>query len=727
MTYEKGLFAQADPGIVSGSTIERKKMSTKTIYKRIALVAVTALGAGVLSVAPASAADGLTTVKADATSLTLTTAVGTAVSTTVTLTVGAAANATPTADEVVTGTLTLGSKPLDSSVALNTSATHAADKATLATVASGATAWVNAVGGGTAGQSIKTTPAASAAAGTINFGTFSITPDKAGIYKYVVTPATGAGTATPTAVTITIVAGYSAATSTYANTAFPTVGVNTTTGWGATANGRGAVRITNFSTTTNRTYFITSSGGSIVDAVEIGSGTGIGTVAKTNGTSFTDGITFATSSATSSDAVDVTVQAVGTTPVVVTTSFYSASGVLTTHSIVTLTVGDAPALSVANSSAVLGTGSNNATASPADDVISADAAIGAQRANVKITLLDQYKNARVGQTLSATVTGPALIAFSQATQATQGTASAASLTLTSSENTAFLGVNGTGVGGVATITISAGTTVIATKSITFYGIAKTLEAKAMKKFLSVGSNADAIEILAKDAAGNIATYTPTALSDATSFVSSTLSGCAVATSGEVALGYKKGAYYCDVTGIAVGKGNLTIAPASTATNSPVVAFQVTKSVAAKVALSVDKTSYIPGEKLTLTITATDADGNPLGSGNYDLLGADSTASQALTGTALTNAAFDYVDGVATTSFFAPLAAGPVTFSAKLSTESAVATAIQATTVTVTANVVAPASVDSASITALTTLVNSLIAKINALNKLVVKIQKKVRA
>jgi hypothetical protein len=55
MTYVSALDAQADPGNVSGSTIERKKMSTKTIYKRIALVAVAALGAGVLSVAPASA------------------------------------------------------------------------------------------------------------------------------------------------------------------------------------------------------------------------------------------------------------------------------------------------------------------------------------------------------------------------------------------------------------------------------------------------------------------------------------------------------------------------------------------------------------------------------------------------------------------------------------------------------------------------------------------------
>jgi hypothetical protein len=57
MTYEKGLFAQADLRKLRGSTIERKIMSTKTIYKRIALVAVASLGAGLLSVAPANAAN----------------------------------------------------------------------------------------------------------------------------------------------------------------------------------------------------------------------------------------------------------------------------------------------------------------------------------------------------------------------------------------------------------------------------------------------------------------------------------------------------------------------------------------------------------------------------------------------------------------------------------------------------------------------------------------------
>ena len=56
ITYEKALFIQADLRIVRRSTIERKQMSTKTTFKRIALVAVAALGLGVLSVAPSSAA-----------------------------------------------------------------------------------------------------------------------------------------------------------------------------------------------------------------------------------------------------------------------------------------------------------------------------------------------------------------------------------------------------------------------------------------------------------------------------------------------------------------------------------------------------------------------------------------------------------------------------------------------------------------------------------------------
>ena len=62
MTYERAFIAQADLRIVRGSTIERKQMSTKTTFKRIALVAVAALGFGVLSVVPSQATVTGTTV-----------------------------------------------------------------------------------------------------------------------------------------------------------------------------------------------------------------------------------------------------------------------------------------------------------------------------------------------------------------------------------------------------------------------------------------------------------------------------------------------------------------------------------------------------------------------------------------------------------------------------------------------------------------------------------------
>ena len=60
--YEWSLLSQAGLGNVLGSTSnERKQMSTKTTLKRIALVAVSAMGFGLLSVAPSSAATARTT------------------------------------------------------------------------------------------------------------------------------------------------------------------------------------------------------------------------------------------------------------------------------------------------------------------------------------------------------------------------------------------------------------------------------------------------------------------------------------------------------------------------------------------------------------------------------------------------------------------------------------------------------------------------------------------
>ena len=48
LTYEGLISTQAEVRIVRNSTNERKNMSTKTTFKRVALVAVAALGFGVL-------------------------------------------------------------------------------------------------------------------------------------------------------------------------------------------------------------------------------------------------------------------------------------------------------------------------------------------------------------------------------------------------------------------------------------------------------------------------------------------------------------------------------------------------------------------------------------------------------------------------------------------------------------------------------------------------------
>ena len=69
---ELGNQFQADLRKFRGSTIERKQMSTKTTFKRVALVAVAALGLGVLSVAPSSAAPQADTLSLSASTATTT-------------------------------------------------------------------------------------------------------------------------------------------------------------------------------------------------------------------------------------------------------------------------------------------------------------------------------------------------------------------------------------------------------------------------------------------------------------------------------------------------------------------------------------------------------------------------------------------------------------------------------------------------------------------------------
>jgi len=176
MTYEKALISQAELRIVRGSTNERKQMSTKTLRKRIALVAVSALGFGLVSTVPANAALGASVITAITDKQGI---VGQVLSVPVVITsvAGAAAAAgntvvvTPTSDSALVGILTGDA---------STTTIAVAD-------------WTVAPSGTGALTATATGESAAATINTKTVGSFRFMPLAAGTYNITVT---GSGTAT---------------------------------------------------------------------------------------------------------------------------------------------------------------------------------------------------------------------------------------------------------------------------------------------------------------------------------------------------------------------------------------------------------------------------------------------------------------------------------------------------------------------------------------------------
>jgi hypothetical protein len=576
MTYVSVLEAQADPGIVSGSTIERKKMSTKTIYKRIALVAVAALGAGVLSVAPASAAY---TSVFDAT----------------------------------------GSSPtLVESTSLVATATQ------------------------------------TQMSGPNNFVT-----------------------------------------------------VNTT-------NTAGVVTITG----------------------------------STLGTAATSGVTIAADKLSASQTDDTAYIIPTKTAGTITVNFYlTTNGVTSTTAddILVITVNDAATYlaSPVNSTSVIAKGSGSPTTATVDDVVTAsNLGAAGQAANIVVAVKDgTAAKTAVSGIISATIEGPGLIGISASTANTAASARFASLgsagSLVSGANVTVW-ADRTGAGGTSTIKIYSGTVLIATETVKFYGAVKTLGSAAVRGSISdaasSGTDLYAAVITAKDTSGTDITLTAGELSVAAADV--VAAGVASVTFGTVSAATVSGKaitatdVVMSVTPTSTKTGNKSITvthtdPVTAVKTTTVVNFTIGKTKATTVTLTTDKATYLPGEKMVLTLTARDAGGFAIADSAAvtDFLAAGGIISSvAISGETTTATDPGFIAGKKSWTVYAPLGTGPVTFSGKTGAGSDAPTT--AVTLTATANVAAAAD---ANITALTTLVNSLIAKINALNKLVIKIQKKVRA
>jgi hypothetical protein len=255
--------------------------------------------------------------------------------------------------------------------------------------------------------------------------------------------------------------------------------------------------------------------------------------------------------------------------------------------------------------------------------------------------------------------------------------------------------------------------------------ARTL-AGNVKGALDDTTTAPAFVVKATDANGRVANATaaPTIVSSATTVVASGTcvldDGATAGASSGTGVGFYNCAFTTAATSKSGDKATLTIRIVDPADATKFITTTIAVTVGGSIStetLAFNKTTYAPGEGMVITRTAKDASSNPV---------ADGSASPAITfsttvgGT--TPAAGFYVGGVSASSsatanptVFAPVTSGA--FQALMTSGNATASKLSASA-TVGA---------SADMAAITTLINSLVAKINALNKLVIKIQKKVRA
>ena len=321
--------------------------------------------------------------------------------------------------------------------------------------------------------------------------------------------------------------------------------------------------------------------------------------------------------------------------------------------------------------------------------------------------------------------------------------------------------------------------------MTFFGTATTITATAVKPVIGTAGPESAILVTLADAAGtNIS-------ADTTFYVTSSdatkISGAHTATT-PIAYSSTNGTYgpgyLIPITGVAAGTATVTVGTKSSATDVTAgdidatgVSLRVGSTTPAAVTVTTDKTSYIPGEKATITVVLTDSTGLTLAdktylnifatggiSADYTLgAGSDTTTATSVDGfasgvktftvympVAETDVTFSWTTGSVAATAGAGLAtanqavAGSIKVSVKSSSGSAATDAANEATdaanaATDAANAAAEAA-DAATAAAqdaadavatlstqVATLISALKAQITSLTNLVIKIQKKVKA
>jgi hypothetical protein len=341
------------------------------------------------------------------------------------------------------------------------------------------------------------------------------------------------------------------------------------------------------------------------------------------------------------------------TPSVATGSTLNSTAVTFTVT-VTASPAEDTTVSAAKSTSVLNSGETVTTTTDSATVVAKTFVGTAQAATIRVVANNANGTKLATQpplTVLVKSGTPGTVGASADTDAgsTGMTSTGRALTTTAGQ---LIGVFADGTEGVAEVEIYAGTVLLATEKVTFFGDVASYKGTFTPKSLGAGDTAT-ITVAGADKAGN-ATAAPTIF--ATS--SDTTVATVPATSGSGAI---------VVTGVKSGKATITLcdtAACASAKITSTVAITVGAKTAKTVTLSFSNEAPTAGEKVTVTLTATDASGNPVADGVRALFAAGGfSPSVSVSGSTLPTVDTTTISGgVAEYVFFAP-AAGVVTFTA----------------------------------------------------------------
>jgi len=502
--------------------------------------------------------------------------------------------------------------------------------------------------------------------------------------------------------------------------------------------------------------------------------TGSSVYAVITGGTFTDGSTAKTISNTTANVATPTAGTITVKGYLITQGVAASSATDT----ITITVGTANAglVDAATSTSLLKSGATWSSISADETVIAAKAQNATPVAVAKV-VLGQQNGAISGTTaVTASISGVGTIVLNNDNDHTTspiGSGRSLSSTIAATGETFYVLVQPDGNSGVGTLTITAGT-YTATETVTFAGSAATYTATQTRKVYAVSSFANqtagqTITVSVKDAAGvTVVDGTTVYASSATTSVA-TIGASATTVSGVATF---------TVTGVKAGTSVISFGnAASSATVTTTTTIAVGSSTIAAVKLATDKNSYLPGEIVKLTVSATSADGLPVADGTYTVFSTALSSTMAfaygsLNGTGL-NSGLDVVlsGGANTATLNAPISENTFVVSGNDSTSAKNAISATAVVENSAGTTAAQASADAASeatdaanaatdaanaaaeaadaataaaqdaadaVAALATQVNEQIAELKAMNmalqkqitsltNLIIKIQKKVKA